>query len=153
MVQFLSINFFSWISSIFAGFFKSSHFLCHPVHDEKLYDLYSLTNIIPVIKSRNVTWTRHVALMEGGEVHTWFWVGEPDGKMWLGRPRRRWEESCKNWSLRNIKGQRPIDLAQDRHGWRSCKCGNEPSPSINCGNYLTSLGPVNIPRTLLHGVG
>ena len=31
MVQFLS-NFFSWISSIFVGFFKSSHFfLCHSV--------------------------------------------------------------------------------------------------------------------------
>jgi len=34
MVQFLSINFFSWISSIFVGFFKSSHFfvslcICH----------------------------------------------------------------------------------------------------------------------------
>ena len=26
MVQFLSINFFCWISSIFVGFFKSSHF-------------------------------------------------------------------------------------------------------------------------------
>ena len=31
MVQFLSIIFFSWISSIFVGFFKSSIFLCHPV--------------------------------------------------------------------------------------------------------------------------
>ena len=31
MVQFLSINFFSWIYSIFVGFFKSSLFLCHPV--------------------------------------------------------------------------------------------------------------------------
>ena len=28
MVQFLSIFFFSWISSIFVGFFKSSHFFC-----------------------------------------------------------------------------------------------------------------------------
>jgi hypothetical protein len=28
MVQFLSINFFSWISSIFVGFFKSSRFFC-----------------------------------------------------------------------------------------------------------------------------
>ena len=26
MVQFLAINFFSWISSIFVGFFKSSRF-------------------------------------------------------------------------------------------------------------------------------
>ena len=32
MVQFLSINFFSWISSIFVGFFKSSRFLCHSVY-------------------------------------------------------------------------------------------------------------------------
>ena len=32
MVQFLSINFFCWISSIFVGLFKSSRFfLCHPV--------------------------------------------------------------------------------------------------------------------------
>ena len=32
MVLFLSINFFSWISSIFVGFFKSSLFLCHSVY-------------------------------------------------------------------------------------------------------------------------
>ena len=35
MVQFLSINIFSWISSIFVGFFKSSHFYvshCSIVH-------------------------------------------------------------------------------------------------------------------------
>ena len=31
LCQFLSINFFSWISSIFVGFFKSSRFLCHSV--------------------------------------------------------------------------------------------------------------------------
>ena len=30
MVQFLSINFFSWICSIFVGFFKSSHFFVSP---------------------------------------------------------------------------------------------------------------------------
>ena len=30
MVQFLSIIFFSWISSIFVGFFKSSHFFVSP---------------------------------------------------------------------------------------------------------------------------
>ena len=31
MVRFLSINFFSWISSIFVGFFKSYRFLFHSV--------------------------------------------------------------------------------------------------------------------------
>ena len=30
MVQFLSINIFSWISSIFVGFFKSSRFFVSP---------------------------------------------------------------------------------------------------------------------------
>ena len=37
MVQFLSIIFFFWISSIFVGFFKSSVFLCHSVF-EYTYD-------------------------------------------------------------------------------------------------------------------
>ena len=32
MVQFLSIIFLSWISSIFVGFFKRSRFLCQAVH-------------------------------------------------------------------------------------------------------------------------
>jgi len=39
MVQFLSINFFSWISSIFVGFFKSSHFFvsqCVCVHTNEM---------------------------------------------------------------------------------------------------------------------
>jgi len=30
-----------------------------------------------------VTWARHVALLERGEVHTWFWVGGSDGKIQL----------------------------------------------------------------------
>ena len=34
MVQFLSINFFSWISSIFVGFFKSSRFFCVTLYKE-----------------------------------------------------------------------------------------------------------------------
>ena len=36
MVQFLSINFFSWISSIFVGFFKSSHFFCVTLYNGHL---------------------------------------------------------------------------------------------------------------------
>ena len=32
MVQFLSIIFFSWISSIFGGFSKVPVFLCHPLY-------------------------------------------------------------------------------------------------------------------------
>ena len=36
MVQFLS-TFFFFISSIFVGYFKSSRFLCHPVHVYRLH--------------------------------------------------------------------------------------------------------------------
>ena len=42
MVQFLSIISFSWISSIFVGFFKSSRFLCHPVYGVMNMVAYSL---------------------------------------------------------------------------------------------------------------
>jgi len=44
MVQFLSINFFSWISSIFIGFFKSSRFfvsLC--TYPETCLNLWAVT--------------------------------------------------------------------------------------------------------------
>ena len=37
MIQFLSINFFFWISSIFVGFFRSSRFFCHPVYNVNMY--------------------------------------------------------------------------------------------------------------------
>ena len=37
MVQFLSIIFFSWISSIFVGFFKSSRFFCVILYYTKMH--------------------------------------------------------------------------------------------------------------------
>jgi hypothetical protein len=42
------------------------------LHDEMLYALYSLPNIIRVIKSRRLRWAGHVACMGRGEVHTGF---------------------------------------------------------------------------------
>ena len=29
-----------------------------------------------------------------------------------------------------------IELTQDRDRWRVCECGNEPSGSIKCGEFL-----------------
>ena len=58
------------------------------LHNEKLRDLYSLPNIVCVVKSRRMKWVGHVACMgEGRGVHRVL-VGKPEGKRTLGRPRR-----------------------------------------------------------------
>jgi hypothetical protein len=57
--------------------------------------LYSLPNMIGVIKSRRTRWAGHVARM--GEKRTAYriLVGTPEGKRPLGRPRRRWVNNIK----------------------------------------------------------
>jgi hypothetical protein len=64
------------------------------LHNE-LNDLYSLPNIVRVVKSRRMTWAGHVARMgEGRDVHRVL-VGKPEGKRPLGKPRCRWENNIK----------------------------------------------------------
>jgi len=62
------------------------------LHNEELSDLYSLPNIVRVVKSRRMRWAGHVAPMGGRGVHRVL-VGKPEGKRPLGRPRRRWEDN------------------------------------------------------------
>ena len=60
----------------------------------------------------------HVARMGGVRGVYRVWVGKPEGRRPLGRPRRRWEDNmmdirevrcgCVNW----------MELAQDRDKWR-----------------------------------
>jgi hypothetical protein len=47
-------------------------------------------------------------------------VGKPEGRRRLGKPRRRWEDNIKI-DLRKVgwKGIDLIDLAQDRDSWRA----------------------------------
>ena len=45
------------------------------LHNEELSDLYSLPNIVRVVKSRRMRWAGHVARMGRGEVCTGFWWG------------------------------------------------------------------------------
>ena len=72
-------------------------------NNEELRDLYSLSNIVRVVKSRIMRWAGHVARMgEGRGVHRVL-VGKREGKRPLGRPRRRWEDNLR-WIFRKWEG-------------------------------------------------
>ena len=63
-------------------------------------------------------------------------VGKPEGRRPLGRPRRRWVDNIRT-DLQEV-GCGYVDwigLAQDRYRWRTL-CGNEPSGSVKCGEFL-----------------
>jgi hypothetical protein len=60
------------------------------LHNEEMNDLYSLPNIVRVVKSRRMRWAEHVARMGEGRVVHRVLVGKPEGKRPLGRPTRRW---------------------------------------------------------------
>jgi len=56
------------------------------LHNKELRDLYSLPNIVRVVKSRRMIWAGHVAHMgEGRGVHRVL-VGKPEGKNNWGDP-------------------------------------------------------------------
>jgi len=61
-------------------------------------------------------------------------VGKPERKRVLGRLRRRWEDNI-TMDLQEVGsgGMDRIELAQDRG---KCECGNEPSGSLKCGEFL-----------------
>jgi hypothetical protein len=67
----------------------------------------------------------------------WIWVGRPEGRRPIGRRGLRWQDNIKmdlqevGWGSMDW-----IELAQDREGAGSCKCGNEPSGSTKCGEFL-----------------
>jgi hypothetical protein len=65
------------------------------LHNEELNDLYSLSNIVRVVKSRRMRWAGHVACMEEKRGVHRVLVRKPEGKRPLGRPRRRREDNVK----------------------------------------------------------
>ncbi|KAJ4427852.1 hypothetical protein ANN_25631 [Periplaneta americana] len=88
------------------------------LHNTEMHALYSSPDIIRNIKSRRLRWAGHVARM--GEYSNAYrvLVGRPEGKIPLGRPRRRWENNIK-MDLREVgyDGRDWINLAQDRDQW------------------------------------
>jgi hypothetical protein len=91
-----------------------------PCRPAELNDLYSLPNIVRVVKSRRMRWAMHVARMGEDRGVYRVLVGKPEGKRSLGRPRRRWEDNIKI-DLQEVGGGRGdwMELAQDRDRWRA----------------------------------
>jgi hypothetical protein len=90
------------------------------LHNEELHNLYSSPSIIRKMKLRRMRWAGHVARM--GEKRNAYrvFVGEPEEKRPLGRPRHGWVKNIK-MDLREIEwdGMDWIDLAQNRDQWRA----------------------------------
>jgi len=90
------------------------------LHNEELNDLYSSPNIVRVIKSRRMRWAGHGARMGEERGVYRVWVGKPEGKRPLGRPRRRWVDNIRT-DLQDVGGGYMdwIGVAQDRDRWRT----------------------------------
>jgi hypothetical protein len=90
------------------------------LYKEELNDLYSLSNIVRVVKSRRMRWSGHVARMREDRIVQRELVGKHEGKRPLGRPRCRWEDSIK-MDLQEVGGGRGdwMELAQDWGRWRA----------------------------------
>jgi hypothetical protein len=90
------------------------------LNNEVICNLYSLTNIVKVIKSRRMRWAGHVAMMGDERGMYRVVVGKPEGKRPLWRPRQSWEDNIR-MDLQEV-GCGVIDwigLAQDRGRWRA----------------------------------
>jgi hypothetical protein len=83
---------------------------CRKLHNEELNVLYSLPNIVRVVKLR-MRWAGQGACMGKERVL----VRKPEGKRPLGRPRRRWDDHIK-MDLQEVGGCSAdwMELAQDR---------------------------------------
>jgi hypothetical protein len=65
-------------------------FMCSLFNYPTISIVYSLPNIVQVVKSRRMKWAEHVARMGEDRVVHRLLVEKPEGKRPLGRPRRRW---------------------------------------------------------------
>ena len=90
------------------------------LHKEELNDMYSLPNIVRMVKSRRMRWAGHVARMGKDRAVHRVLVGKPEGKRPLGKPGRRWEDNIK-MDLQEVGEGRGywMELAQDKDRWRA----------------------------------
>jgi hypothetical protein len=79
-------------------------------------------------------------------------VGKSEGKRPIGRPRRRWEDNIE-MDIQEVEWGTWTGFIWLRIGQEAgtCECGNEPTSSIKCGEFLEWLRTVSFSRSLLHG--
>jgi hypothetical protein len=88
------------------------------LHNEELRDLYSSPSIIRKIRLRSMRWTGHVARMGEKKNAYRLFMGKPEGRRPLGRPRHRWVDNIR-MDVREV-GWADVDwigLAKDRNRW------------------------------------
>jgi hypothetical protein len=100
------------------------------LHNEELHNLYTLPNIIRMIKSRRMRRAGHVARMSG--MHVGYWWESQKEKRLLGTQKRRWMDNINTDLTRYRIGWYGLDRSGSRYGTveGSCEQGNEPSGSI-----------------------
>jgi hypothetical protein len=101
---------------------------------EELSDLYSLPNIVRVIKSKKMRLAGYVARMGDRRGAYMVLVDRPEGKRSLGRPRSRWEDNIKK-DLQEV-GYGGMEWMEGAQVADTCDCGNEPSGFIKCGEFF-----------------
>jgi len=82
-------------------------------------------------------WAGHVARIGEERGVYRVLVGKPEGKRPLGRPRHSWVDNIRMYLQEVECGYMVwIGLALDRQVAEACECGNEPSGSVKCGEFL-----------------
>ena len=91
-----------------------------------------------MIKSRRLRWAGHVASM--GRSEYTILVGKSEGRRSRGRSRRRWKDNIKMIFYKWVGGH-GLDRSGSVRGQvaSSCECGNEPSGSTKCGEFLEQM--------------
>jgi hypothetical protein len=78
----------------------------------------------------------HVAHGEIIEVYTGFWWGELRERKYMKNPSIDGRIILRWIFRKRCVGIDWIELVKDRDKWGTCECGNEPSVSVKCGEYL-----------------
>ena len=82
--------------------------------------MYCSPHVVPVIKSRIMRWTGHVARMGKSRGVYRVLMGKPEGKRPLGTLGLRWEDNIKmDYQEVGCGGLDWIELAQDKDSWRA----------------------------------